>query len=106
MGIIKRLTAADANVVGLAGAIDICDHGSIALLGASSSKIDRVFLHGAAALFDIDASLGDLNCDGLSNVVELIILFSNWGHRKWLGIRSRELWKKKTWAWVTFVIHV
>ena len=74
-----RLTASDPDVVGIAHSIDITDDGSTVLLGAPNAKVNGVFWYGAAALFDLEAPLGDLNCDGVISTVDLLILFSNWG---------------------------
>ena len=56
------------------------DDGSTALLGAPSSKVDGVFWYGAAVLFDLQAPLGDLNCDGVVSIADLLTLLSNWGY--------------------------
>lgn len=75
----KRLTSSDPNVVGIGGSISITDDGSTALLGAPNAKVDGMFYYGAAALFDLEAPLGDLNCDGVISTIDILELFANWG---------------------------
>ena len=74
-----RLIASGPNVLGIGRAIDITDDGSTALLGAPNSRVDGVFWYGAAVLFDLEAPLGDFNCDGVISTIDLLTLFSNWG---------------------------
>ena len=75
----KRLTSSDPNVVGIGRSISITDDGSTALLGAPNAKVDGMFYYGAAALFDLEAPLGDSNCDGMITTVDLLALLANWG---------------------------
>ena len=58
---------------------NITDDGSIALLGAPGSQVDGEFWYGAAVLFDLEAPLGDLDCDGFITVVDLLALLASWG---------------------------
>ena len=74
-----RLTASDTEVGIIGDAIAITDDGSTALLGAPSSRVNGVVWYGAAALFDLAAPLGDLDCDGVISTVDLLEFFSNWG---------------------------
>lgn len=76
----KRLTTSDPNIYfGLGDAVAIADDGSTALLGAPNSVVDGEFWYGAAVVFDLEAPLGDLNCDGMITVADLLALLSNWG---------------------------
>lgn len=36
-------------------------------------------LLGSALIYDLDASAGDLNCDGEVSTIDLLELFANWG---------------------------
>lgn len=74
-----RLTARDPNVGGLARPIAITDDGLTALLGAPNSRVDGVLWFGAAVLIDLEAPLGDLDCDGKISIADLLAFFSNWG---------------------------
>ena len=74
-----RLVAWGEDVLGLSRTPHITDDGSIALMGAPNSRVDGVLWYGAAVLFDLDAPLGDLDCDGYITVVDLLALLANWG---------------------------
>ena len=49
------------------------------MIGAPASQVDDVFWFGAAVIFDLNAPLGDLNCDGSITAADLLALLSNWG---------------------------
>ena len=74
-----RIRPWDENVFGFGKALDITDDGSIGLFGAPNSRVDGVLWYGAAVLFDLEAPLGDLDCDGFITVVDLLTLLGNWG---------------------------
>ena len=74
-----RLVAWGEDVLGLGRSPTISDDGSIALMGARNSRVDGVLWYGAAVLFDLEAPLGDLDCDGLISAVDLLTLLSTWG---------------------------
>ena len=74
-----RLVAWGEDVLGLRRTPHITDDGSIALIGAPNSRVDGVLWYGAAVLFDLDAPLGDLDCDGFITVVDLLALLASWG---------------------------
>ena len=66
-------------IFGLGRALDLSPDGSMALIGARASRTKEVFLIGSAHVFNLNASAGDLNCDGLVSTADLLEIFANWG---------------------------
>lgn len=67
------------DVLGFGHPLDITDDGSIALMGAPNSWEDGVFWYGAVVLVDLEAPLGDLDCDGFITAIDLLALLTSWG---------------------------
>ena len=74
-----RFRPSDPDVIGFGKRVAISADGSIGLIGAPNSLVDGVLWYGAAVLFDLDAPLGDLDCDGVITAVDLLALLTNWG---------------------------
>ncbi len=74
-----RIRPWSEDVLGLGKALDITDDGSIGLFGSPNSRVDGVLWYGAVVLFDLDAPLGDLDCDGFITAVDLLALLASWG---------------------------
>ena len=75
----KRLRASDPDVFSLTRSPTIADDGSVAIIGGPASHVDDVSWFGAAVLFDVNAPLGDLDCDGSITAADLLALLSSWG---------------------------
>ena len=67
------------DVVGFGKGFSITDDGSTALIGAPNTPLNGEFWGGAAVLFDLDAPLGDLDCDGIITATDLLALLTSWG---------------------------
>ena len=57
----------------------VWDDGSIGLFGSPNSWVDGVYWYGAVVLVDLEAPLGDLDCDGFITAVDLLALLTSWG---------------------------